>query len=100
MWVDDVINELLKDCEVLITSGSSAIFEAIFAGIKTLYVIPEGFSLGSERFIKNHVLVAYEKDFYARLQEIVSSPKFPDVDINEYFSPPNYNQFEECLKCS
>jgi len=91
------INELLENCGLLITSGSTVAFESIFFGVKTLYFIPEEISLGLEHFIKDHLFIAYEEDFSGKLEEALESTNYPEVDIKEYFVPPNYEKFLKYL---
>ncbi len=87
------INELFKDCALMITSGSTVAFESILSGVKTLYFIPEEVSLGLEHFIKEYIFIAYEENFLEKFEEALKSPQYPKVNIEEYFSQPDYNVF-------
>lgn len=92
------ISELLKDCVLLVTSGSSVAFEAVFSGIKTLYFIPEEISLGVEYFIREHMFIGYEEDFLEKFKEALESNECPRAKIEEYFSQPDYNVFLKYIK--
>ena len=96
-FVDDNLEKLLDSCNVLITSGSTALYEGVFAGVKTLCFVPEGLSLGNKYFIEEHIITAYEENFHGKLEEILSSTCYPDVDVEEYFSRPDYNIFLKYL---
>ena len=91
------INELFKDCALMITSGSTVTFESVLSGIKTLYFVPEEVSSGLEGFIREHLFLAYEEDFFEKLKEALQSTRYPKVEIEDYFSPPNYNVFLKYL---
>lgn len=97
-FINESLEKLLDRCCVLITSGSTAIYEGVFAGVKTLCFVPEELSLGNKYFIKEHVIIAHEEDFSVKLEEILSSTHCPDIDIKEYFSYPDYNVFLRYLE--
>jgi len=92
-FVNTDMGELLAEGILLITSESSVAFESVFMGIKTLYFIPEGLTLGLEYFIKDHLFIAYEEDFTEKLTESLRSSKYPDARVEDYFSRPDYNVF-------
>ncbi|MBD3426565.1 MAG: hypothetical protein GF409_04985 [Candidatus Omnitrophica bacterium] len=94
-FVSEDLKSMLKTSEVLVTSGSTAVFEGVFTGVKTLYLVPEAFSWGYEHFIKDHVVKSYEEDFPGKLKSILADSGGPQVDIREFFSPPDHGIFLE-----
>lgn len=96
-FVGENISQLLKNCVLFIGYDSSILLEPILSGIKTLCFIPEDLSFGLEHFMRKYLFVAYEKDFSEKLEEALKSPIYPDADIDEYFSRPNYSIFLEYI---
>lgn len=96
-FVKDNISELLRNCALLITSSATVALESVLSGIKTLYFIPEELSFGLEYFIKDYLFIAYEENFAEKLEEALRSSDYPNMDIEEYFSRPNYSIFLEHL---
>lgn len=88
---------LLKNCKLMITTDSSVIFESVFSGSKTLYFIPEQFSMGVEFFLRNYLFICYEQNFLLKLKEALNSTRYPDAVLERFFSLPSYNAFLECL---
>ena len=95
---DKSMSALLEDCGLLITTESSVIFESVFLGIKTLYFVPEQFSIGLESFLKEYLFVAYEQDFLSKLSDALSSSSRPSAELERFFSEPSYDTFLECLR--
>lgn len=91
------MNVLLEKCKLMITTDSSVIFESVFLGIKTLYFVPEQFSIGLEYFLKDYLFLAYEQNFFPKLKEALVSSRYPNAILERFFSPPAYNVFLECL---
>ena len=88
------LNELLRDCVLLITSGSTAAFEALSWGVRTLYFIPETVSIGSEYFIREHLEIAFVDDFMEKLFDCLrKSIKPMKFNVKEFFSPADYSVF-------
>lgn len=94
-FVSTDMNILFKDCVLSITSSLTIAFESIFSGIKTLYFVSEEPSFGLDYFIRDYLFIAYEDDFSRKLEEALKDTAYPDVDIDEYFSPANYSVFLE-----
>lgn len=92
-FVKDGMGELLKNCSLLVTSNSSVIFESVFSGIKTLYFIPEEPTLGVEYYLRDSLFIAYSENFSEKFKEALGSMLCPKLNIEEYFSPPDYNIF-------
>lgn len=99
-FVRQNISQLLKNCVLFVAYESSILLEPILSGIKTLCFIPEELSFGFEHFIRDDLFIAYEKDFSDKLEEALKSPDYPKVDIEEYFSPPNYTTFLEHINAN
>ncbi|MDD5691366.1 MAG: hypothetical protein PHC37_06725 [Candidatus Omnitrophica bacterium] len=91
------ISSLIEKCKLLITTDSSVIFESVFSGLKTLYFIPEQFSMGLEFSLKDHIFIAYEYDFLIKIKDALDSMRYPDAVLEKFFSAPSYNTFLECL---
>jgi len=92
-FVKTDVRELLKECILLITSASTVAFESLLLGIKTLYLVPEEISWDLEYFIKDELIVAYENNFAQRFKEALTSTRHPRLDLQSYFSYPNYDMF-------
>ncbi|MDD5545974.1 MAG: hypothetical protein PHO67_02275 [Candidatus Omnitrophica bacterium] len=84
---------LLEDCFLLVTSASTVVFEALSLGVKTLYYIPEGISLGLEYFIRDYLEVSFADDFKEKLVAALGTKEYPEFNIKEFFSPPDYLVF-------
>lgn len=92
-FVKTDVSELLKECLLLITSASAVAFESLSLGIKTLYLVPEEISWDLEYFIKDELTIAYENDFDQRFKEIFANTCRPRLDLQSYFSYPDYEVF-------
>jgi len=88
------LKELLGDCALLVTSGSTAAFEALSLGVKALCFIPETVAIESEYFIRNHLEFAFSGDFREKLLYCLRNPVTPTgFKVEEFFSPPDYSVF-------
>jgi hypothetical protein len=97
-FVNSNINDLLKCCDLMITSGSSVAFESIMNNVKTLYLIPEQVSMGHECFMRKHLFISYANNFPFKLKEALGSSSYPVVKIEDYFSAPDYNIFMKYIQ--
>ncbi|MFH1369574.1 MAG: hypothetical protein ABII64_10680 [Elusimicrobiota bacterium] len=98
VYIDTPIPELLKDCALLITSGSTAAYEAVLTRVKTLYYRPEIFSDGTDHFIKDHLFIAHENDFKDVLVRSLNEKTIPAASKEKYFSVPDYEKFYSYVK--
>ncbi|MDD5045089.1 MAG: hypothetical protein PHG51_06070, partial [Candidatus Omnitrophica bacterium] len=87
------MEQLLEDCCLLVTSGSTVAFEALAFGVKTLYFIPEAVSVGNEYFIRDYLELAFADDFNEKLLTALKSTECPKFNVKEFFSPPDYSVF-------
>lgn len=87
------LRQLLKECSLMITSGSTAAFEALCLGVKTLYFIPETISMGNEYFIRDYLELAFADDFMEILLVALDSTESRIFNVREFFSPPDYSAF-------
>ena len=92
-FVNQSIHELLKECMMLVTSGSAVTFESLLLGRKTLYFLPEEISWGLEHFVRDSLCIADEDDFLEQFRSVLDSACSPNVNIDEYFSPSDYTVF-------
>lgn len=96
--IQDSISESLKTAALLVTSSSTLIFESVSLGCKTLYLIPEDFSDGTEFFIKEHLFISYENNFLSILKQALACDNKPKINKDEYFSVPDYAKFLQFIK--
>lgn len=96
-FVKSDMSELLKDCFLLVASNSSVIFESVFSEIKTLSFIPEEPSLGMEHYLRDSLFIAYSENFADKFQEAIENSRYPKVNIEDYFSVPDYSVFLESI---
>jgi hypothetical protein len=93
-FTEESISTLLANCSLFVTSNSvSVTLESLCLGVKTLYLIPEEVSFGINSFIKDNAFIAYEDNFSQNFEEALVSPKYPNVNIEDCFSRPDYNVF-------
>ncbi|MDP2939807.1 MAG: hypothetical protein Q8O13_07005 [Candidatus Omnitrophota bacterium] len=96
--VEKDFSQLLDSPAVVICSCSTTVFDALLSRCKTLYFIPEELSEGTEFFIREYLVIAYQSNFQDQLRSVLKMESIPTVDKNEYFSPPNYDVFLKYLR--
>ena len=72
-FVDTSMEELLKDCFLLITISGSVLFESVFSGIKTMCFIPEEPSTDLEYWLKEDLIKVYSDDFSQKVQNCLAT---------------------------
>jgi hypothetical protein len=96
-FVTNGMEELIAASDIMITSGSTVAFESAFSGCKTLYLVPEAFSDGTEACIENNISVAYEDDFLQKLEELLQGKVWPRPNKASYFANADYEKFTAYL---
>jgi hypothetical protein len=100
-FTEESISTLLANCSLFVTSNSvSVTLESLCLGVKTLYLIPEEVSFGINSFIKDNAFIAYEDNFSQKFEEALVSSKYPNINIEDCFSRPDYNVFLKYIKMS
>jgi hypothetical protein len=87
------LRQLLESASLMITSGSTVVFESLSLGVKTLYLIPEVVSAGNEYCVGNYLKLAFADDFMEALFSALDSARPKTFNIKEFFSPPDYSVF-------
>lgn len=96
--VEKDFSQLLDSPAAVICSCSTVVFEALLSGCKTLYFIPEELSEGTEFFIREYLVIAYQSNFQEQLRSVLKTENIPAVNKDEYFSSPNYEVFLKYLR--
>lgn len=91
------VSSLLDNCRLLITSATTVAYESVICGIKTVYLIPESFSDGTEQYIREHLNICFENDFTETVKKALTGGDRPSAISSEYFSKPDYNVFYKSL---
>ncbi|MDD5173446.1 MAG: hypothetical protein PHV48_01290 [Candidatus Omnitrophica bacterium] len=87
------LRKLLESSSLMVTSGSTVVFESLSLGVKTLYLIPEIVSAGNEYCIADYLRLAFADDFMEALFSALDSTESKVFNIKEFFSPPDYSVF-------
>lgn len=96
--VNDSIDSLLKDCAVFVGCDSTVLYEASFFNVRTATFIPEELIYGCEYLLWDKIDCLYEKDFKENFLKLLVKQDRVTINPQEFFSKPDFNVFEGCLK--